>query len=473
MVASYEPHDITAIAMKSRDAFGNKYGRQSSSGKFALRPAICFLWHDEAMGWAIILSMSLTAAWRPASAFEPPLVGAVDKSMPIRVNNPKSLPAWQIPSERVALGEAYKPSMAMLASGELVMVALIQDQLPGGKVREWTPLWRSSDGGRTWSERAELKDMIGREQWLTCTSDGTLLATCHLLVQDVNNRDGYTHSYLHRSTDGGRTWQRQRISAQKFPSPPEKGTTLSRNVVELPDGTLLLGVGVNEYDSGKVAFLWKSRDGGASWDKSGSRVTIGGYGDRPYHNWDSFFSEDFTFLTRSGKLLHFIRCGPPAQMYPMNDGRPTPTLDDSGDRTMRCESEDGGGTWGAVRDHGDYGMMYPRVIWLADGRLLMTFTQRSLVYPIGLQAILSGDEGETWDFDHDRIVIEGKTPWGMPSGGGFGNTLQLADGTLVSCYSYRAADNKTYVEVARWRLPDRSDSNGNITISGCRLDLRD
>ena len=90
---------------------------------------------------------------------------------------------------------------------------------------------------------------------------------------------------------------------------------------------------------------------------------------------------------------------------------------------------------------------------MTDGRLLMTFTQRSTFYPIGLQAIISHDDGETWDFDSDRIIIEGKTPWGMPSGGGFGNTVQLADGGLVSCCSYRAADNKTYVEVVRWRLP--------------------
>ena len=65
-----------------------------------------------------------------------------------------------------------------------------------------------------------------------------------------------------------------------------------------------------------------------------------------------------------------------------------------------------------------------------------------------------------------ELVIEGKTPWGMASGGGFGNTVQLADGSLVSCYTYatlprrsglrstsRGADNQTHLEVARWSLP--------------------
>ena len=79
-----------------------------------------------------------------------------------------------------------------------------------------------------------------------------------------------------------------------------------------------------------------------------------------------------------------------------------------------------------------------------DDRLLMTFTQRGVFYPIGLQAVLSYDDGQTLDFDSDRIIIEGKI-----SGAGFGNPVQLADGTLVSCYTYRADDNETYLETVR------------------------
>ena len=107
-----------------------------------------------------------------------------------------------------------------------------------------------------------------------------------------------------------------------------------------------------------------------------------------------------------------------------------------------------------MHDHGDYGMHYPRVIRLENGWLLMTFTQRSTFYPLGVQAVLSHDDGETWDFNSDRIIIEGKTPWGMSQGGGFGNTLQLKDGMLVSCYTHRDSDDKTYLEVVCWRLPE-------------------
>jgi hypothetical protein len=336
------------------------------------------------------------------------------------------------------------------------MVSLMKEDLPGKKYREKTPLWRSTDGGLSWSAPMIIRDMIGREQFLTCTSKGTLFATCHLLTDDVNNPYGFVHSYLHRSVDNGRTWQRTRVVLEGHEE--KKGTTLSRNVVELPDKTLLLGVSINGTN---VGYLWSSRDNGETWDKS-LRVKIPDYGNRPYDNADGFFSEDFTYRARSGKLLHFIRCGPPSPMYPMQDGREVPKGDDGIDRMLLGESLDGGHTWIHLRDFGDYGMHYPRVLRLQDGRLLLTFTRRSIFYPIGLQAVLSQDDGETWSLWDDRITIEGKTPWGMPSGGGFGNTVQLADGGLVSCYSFRSAggydprnpyNSKTYIEVVRWRMP--------------------
>jgi hypothetical protein len=100
--------------------------------------------------------------------------------------------------------------------------------------------------------------------------------------------------------------------------------------------------------------------------------------------------------------------------------------------------------------------MYMRFLRLQDGRLLLTFTVRSSSidgYPLGLRAIISDDDGETWDFENDRLVLDQKTPSGRSSGGGFGNTIQLRDGTLATVYSYRSTNEKTHVEAMRWRLP--------------------
>jgi len=62
------------------------------------------------------------------------------------------------------------------------------------------------------------------------------------------------------------------------------------------------------------------------------------------------------------------------------------------------------------------------------------------------------DDGFQFDFAKDRLLLDTRTPIGKSQGGGFGPTVQLADGTLVTSYSYRGADDKTHLEVVRWKL---------------------
>lgn len=375
-------------------------------------------------------------------------------SLPVRVDQPRSIKAWELPAERISVGvpKDYKPNMALLSDGRLVMVAVFEVDLPNGTYYFNTHFWQSTDGGRTWSQRRKLENVHGHESFLSCTSKGTLFLTTAMLPPDIHNKNGFYYQRLYRSTDAGRTWHGRDIilrgEARQGVSARRGGTRCSRKVVELPDGRLLLGVSVG---NSPVGYIWTSSDDGMTWESS-KPVKIGEYHGKPYDNSDGFFEEDFTFVNHAREFIHFIRCGPPSPMYPMDDGRVTPRRNDSGDRMMMCTSSDEGLTWSDVRDCGDYGVMYPRVIRIKDGRLLMTYTQRSLFYPIGLRAVLSEDDGDTWNWGSDQITIEGETPWGMAQGGGFGNTLQLKDGGLVSCSSYRGYDNETHIQVIRWRL---------------------
>ena len=372
---------------------------------------------------------------------------------PVQVINPRRIPLWSLPAERVAISPGFKPSMALLPDGRLVMVAMVAgpegEKLPPGRIREWTGIWWSSDGGKSWTDMKRIQDMVGREQWITCTSDGALFSTSHHLVTDITNDEGVVLSWLHRSTDGGESWERTRATIDgdlRCGELPGHGTYTSRNVIELADGTLLFGVSI--YNT-TVAYLWKSTDAGGTWDKT-RRITI----EEPYESEGTdFFSEGWDYVNDAGVFLHWLRVGGEGSMAPMKDGRAYPIGNDEVDNMMMTRSLDGGLTWAAPTHVGDYGQHYPRVIKLRDGRLMMTFTQRALFYPIGLRAVFSYDDGETWDFDSDQVIISGFTPWGWATGGGFGNTLELADGTLVSCYSYLGHDDRKQVEIARWRLP--------------------
>lgn len=364
---------------------------------------------------------------------------------PITVRSPKRISASELPAERIPVGVVgdYKPCLALMPSGELLMVAFHQYPLPQKKVYEDMLLLRSTDGGKTWS-RPQTIGLLGREPYLTILEDGTVFITVHLLAQDVRNKDGYTYSFIHRSGDGGRTWSTTSVGPEGFASPAE--TQVTRNVLALEDGALVFGASDNRRND----YLWRSRDGGRSWDKS-QRVKALDF-ESKYH----FFGEAVLFRHKSGKLLNLVRVD--SKEFPI-PGQPLGEWlkgwNDNQDHLLLYESSDQGKSFRRAGHFSRYGEIYPAVLRLRDGRLLLTFTVRSMRPPLGLHAVLGRETADSFafDFDHDRFVLDAKTPRDKPSGGGFGRTVQLADGALVSSLSWRGEDNETRLEVVRWQLP--------------------
>jgi hypothetical protein len=390
-------------------------------------------------------------------------------SRPVQIVNPRRLVAAAIPAVRVPLGvpDDYKPFLARLQSGDLLVVAFCFGKIEGIEgYAERGVFWRSKDGGRNWGAREERLDLQGREFGLTVLHDGTLLMTCHWLARDVFNPSKHTHSKIFRSTDEGKTWSEIRIGPDGFPDRAQ--TAADWQAFEIPDpeqpGKYLTCLGVSMQQGGKnapgVVRIWRSPDSGKTWDKSLHPDTAG------WIDVDGFFSQTVTFRTSSGHLLHPVRVdrsGPHWHLpgTPRKLGRES---GDQGDRMMLWESMDDGRTWrkhGKTGTLGTYGEMYPRFLRLDDGRLLLTFTVRSNSsdgHGLGLRAIISPDDGKTWDFEHDRLVISDINHGS--SGGGFGNTIQLPDGGLVSVYSYRGTDNKTHIEAVRWQCPPMRSPRG-------------
>ena len=312
----------------------------------------------------------------------------------------------------------------------------------GGKVLEQNLLFRSKDGGLTWS-KPEALDLLGREPYLTVLKDGTIFLTGHLLAQDVRNTFGYTTGFLHRSTDRGKTWQSVRFPSEEIK--PKASNHSSRNVLELADGTLLIGV---DYDGGGGPyFVWRSTDRGRTWDRTrkcepADFKSIYGF----------FGGETWLWGARNGQVWALVRVD--SKEFPIG-GRPIAAENDQSDHFILFASTDQGATFRRVKDFGDYGEMYMSILRLADKRLLLTFTVRDLKPPLGVRAIpgVETNDGFEFDFQHDRLMIDTRTPIGKPQGGGFGPTVQLADGTLVTSYTYRGDDDQTHIEVVRWRLP--------------------
>jgi hypothetical protein len=349
--------------------------------------------------------------------------------------------------ERVPVGVTgdYKPCINKLPGGELLTVAFHQNKLDHDKIREDILLFRSSDGGHTWSP-SQTPDIVGREPYLTVLKDGTLLLIVHLLPQDIRNVDGYSHAYVHRSDDGGKTWTTTRTQPEEWP--PKTETVTSRNVLEMADGSLMLLVSGNGKGHDAV---WRSRDAGRTWSEKYPAPVEGLRDDYPF----PFFGETVLWQASSGKVYAIVRVD--SKFFPPLPGHNiTLGETDHYDRMILYGSDDEGHTWKLVRDFGDYGEMYPAILRLQDGRLLLTFTVREVKRPLGVRAVLGVEEpdGLAFNFEQPRFILDAKTPNDKDSGGGFGRTVQLDDGTLVTSYSYRGEDNDVHCETVRWKIPE-------------------
>jgi hypothetical protein len=107
----------------------------------------------------------------------------------------------------------------------------------------------------------------------------------------------------------------------------------------------------------------------------------------------------------------------------------------------------------------------------------MTFTKRSSLYDddgfgSGSRGLLSYTEGDSWDMDSDYIVISAQNDSigseygqtcedGCGCAVGFGNTLQLPNGTLVTVYMHDQSSSTANasgahaaitIGVVRWEL---------------------
>ena len=371
---------------------------------------------------------------------------AADKHNRIRIRDPKSGKVYTVKCERIPLGknDDYKASIVVLPNQRLLLSMFMGKRVGGGKILEQTVLYGSADGGKTWSKRRVLST-LGREPYLSVSKSGTVFITAHLLKQDKRNRDGYTHSYLHRSDDGGKNWTSLKVQPKLFR--PKTTALISRNVLQLADGSLVFGI--SEHAPNSRSVVYRSTNEGKSWQTYPSHFE-GVPKKYPY----TLFGEAHLWQARSGKVITILRVGA-ANSWPIR-GTSDPGNNDQSERMIVYSTTNLGKSWQKGPDLGTYGQMYMALLPVGRDRILLTFTQRAIAKQLGIRAVLGRQLDDGFHFDmkqKNHIMIETRTPPGTASGGGFGPTVRLADGTLVTSYTYRLADGSKHAEVVRWRLP--------------------
>jgi len=87
----------------------------------------------------------------------------------------------------------------------------------------------------------------------------------------------------------------------------------------------------------------------------------------------------------------------------------------------------------------------PRLLKLADGRILLTFGRRAA--PYGIRAMLSGDGGQSWG--QTAYVIREAANWNQ----GYTSSLALDGGRILTATYMQNAAGVTGIVGTFWRLP--------------------
>ncbi len=196
------------------------------------------------------------------------------------------------------------------------------------------------------------------------------------------------------STDEGRTWQK----ISQIPNPPGCwGSGIW--IAHLPDDTLLAAIGhpnhVFEQQGPKLVyksgtgdlFVYRSTNGGQTWTDPAHM-----------HDWAS---EGGVTLTASGKLFAAHR-----YQRPMMPGDPPDLEQRTGSispgwpykHVCVVESDDWGCTWKNFRQFTSvFGQTRGYPVALSDGTVIVIHDTRYGPGPPGSRAMISRDEGETWE----------------------------------------------------------------------------
>jgi len=324
--------------------------------------------------------------------------------------------------------------------------------------RYYNMIIRSEDGGRTWCTPrvAPGYDWYGVEcAGLTVLDDGTLLlnqwrfkwypleAAYQLQGTGVTTADDWfaevqhggenesyygpsarpknpaemapwgranDGAYVHRSLDGGLTWDETVQVATR----PYSGGYGMRGGAQLPNGDVLLPL--SDVPSYRTVFVVRSKDGGRSWEAPVEAASQPG----------RWFEEPSALVLEGNTVLMVMRENETGYLH-------------------RCVSRDGGQTWSEPEPTPIRG--YPaHLLALPDRRILCVYGYRFDPYQI--RAVVSEDRGQSWDIEHGWVVRDNLVSADL----GYPSSVLMDDGQVFTVYYAQDEEGVTSIQATSYHL---------------------
>ena len=381
-----------------------------------------------------------------------------------------------LPCQRMALDTQPEPYTSRHTHGHIGRIS--DGTIYAAIGNESTVLLASTDEGLTWTH---VNDDLTIGAFTVLRDDSFIAAGTD------RNEQGEMRIGFYRSTDRGRSFDR--IAA--LDAAPFHNLFGDGNILELSDGTLVspvqymdkCDIAPEELSKMFLGALWirraaqymiRSDDQGRTWQSGmdkhfwsallNSNLNVFGLGPQgrnpgPGGTFPGCWETNVTQIP-TGRVMAVLRYSGPQQPWhhdiaeAWNAGEP-----DTHGRMFRTvvlsDSDDGGVTWQPMRPVADadgrallqMNDTNGEVLNLPDGRLLLVFVRRDPNDAMQLMALLSGDNGHSWQPDAYRLQ----------AGFGYPGSLVLDDGTIVTVTGRAVNDNKGTplipfdAQVIRWK----------------------
>jgi sialidase-1 len=295
------------------------------------------------------------------------------------------------------------PGISLLTSGQLILRNTVVEVKPSSKRSELTT--------QLVAHRPDLK---------------TVSAIGGLVIQFSN--------------DQGKSWSS--VKWIEFENCQDNYYVSREPIIELEDGTLLLSVYKSLPNKTDNAYLIRSWDLGKTWkdlsliasDEKGALSLFQGIS----------FNETAILNIGTGRIMSVIRAD---SSYHTDDNY----MAIGGIGELHASFSDNAGfSWTIPKPTGIWGQP-GHLIKLVDGRILCTYGFRK--HPYSVKAVLSIDNGETWDIENTIIIKENAPFWDM----GYPSSCQKKDGNIVTVYYWVDENNVRYIESAIWEVPVKND----------------
>lgn len=278
-------------------------------------------------------------------------------------------------------------------------------------LNQWRFRWYTLEETRVLTPAQQLSYP---QDWIEEMNNSGELETGKVLPDNPNEiapwARGNGGTYVHRSDDGGLTWP----ETVEINTGPYSGGYGMRGAVELPDGEILLPL--SDVPNYQTVFIARSSDGGRTWGNLTEAASLE----------NCWFEEPSALVLPDGKIQMMLRENQSHYLY-------------------QTFSTDGGWTWSIPAATPIWG--YPaHLLALRDGRILCVYGYRA--QPYGIRAVLSYDQGQTWDAEHIWTIRDDLPNRDL----GYPSSVLMPDDQIFTVYYAQDTDGVTCIQGTRYSI---------------------